>query len=244
MQKVLSTMRKAIEKYHLIKDGDNIAVGVSGGKDSLVLLKALAEFKKFGLYNYTLCAITIDNYSGEVSYDGLKKFCEEINVPLHIEQTDINKVVFEIRKEKNPCSLCAKMRRGALNSVCKKLGCNKLALAHHKQDVVTTFFMSLIYEGRLGTMQPMSYMSNTGITLIRPLFLTEESKIINASKSFPILKSICPANDNSKRKEIKDFVTQVEHQFPGARKRIESAILSPERYNLIQQEYQEQNEKN
>lgn len=237
MQKVLSTMRKAIEKYNLIEDGDNIAVGVSGGKDSLVLLKALADFKKFGLYNYNLCAITIDNYSGEISYDGLKKFCAEIDVPLHIEQTDINKVVFEIRKEKNPCSLCAKMRRGALNSVCQKLGCNKLALAHHKQDVVTTFFMSLIYEGRLNTMQPMSYMSQTGITLIRPLFLTEESKIIHASREFPILKSICPANNNSKRKEIKDFVTQVEQQFPGARKRIENAILSPERYNLLSSAY-------
>lgn len=238
MQKVLSTMRKAIEKYNLIEDGDNIAVGVSGGKDSLVLLKALADFKKFGLYNYNLYAITIDNYSGEISYDGLKKFCSEIDVPLHIEKTDINKVVFEIRKEKNPCSLCAKMRRGALNSVCQKLGCNKLALAHHKQDVVTTFFMSLIYEGRLATMQPMSYMSKTNITLIRPLFLTEESKIIHASREFPILKSICPANDNSKRKEIKDFVTQVEQQFPGARKRIENAILSPERYNLLSLTYQ------
>ncbi len=237
MQKVLSTMRKAIQKYNLIQDGDNIAVGVSGGKDSLVLLKALSDFKKFGLYNFNLYAVTIDNYSGEISYDGLKKFCTEINVPLHIEQTDINKIVFEIRKEKNPCSLCAKMRRGALNTVCQKLGCNKLALAHHKQDVVTTFFMSLLYEGRLSTMQPMSYMTQSGITLIRPLYLTEESKIIHASRNFPILKSICPANDNSKRKEIKEFVSSIEQQFPGSRKRIENAILSPESYNLLSLSY-------
>lgn len=237
MQKVLSTMRKAIQKYNLIQDGDNIAIGVSGGKDSLCLLKALADFKKFGLYDFNLYAVTIDNYSGEISYDGLKKFCAEIGVPLHIEQTDINKIVFDIRQEKNPCSLCAKMRRGALNTVCQKLGCNKLALAHHKQDVVTTFFMSLLYEGRLGTMQPMSYMSKTGITLIRPLYLTEESKIIHASRNFPILKSICPANDNSKRKEIKDFVASIEQQFPGSRKRIENAILSPESYNLLSLNY-------
>lgn len=244
MQKVLSTMRKAIEKYNLIKDGDNIAVGVSGGKDSLVLLKALADFKKFGLYNFNLYAITIDNYSGEISYDGLKKFCAEIDVPLHIEKTDINKIVFDIRKEKNPCSLCAKMRRGALNSVCQQLGCNKLALAHHKQDVVTTFFMSLLYEGRLSTMQPKSYMSQSKITLIRPLFLTEESKIIHASRNFPILKSICPANYNSKRKDIKEFVCEIEKSFPNSRKRIENAILSPDRYNLLSESYPDENETN
>lgn len=237
MQKVLSTMRKAIQKYNLISDGDRIAVGVSGGKDSLVLLKALADFKKFGLFDFSIYAVTIDNYSGEISYDGLKKFCAEINVPLHIEQTDINKIVFDIRKEKNPCSLCAKMRRGALNTVCQKLGCNKLALAHHKQDVITTFFMSLLFEGRLSTMQPLSYMSNSKITLIRPLFLTEESKIIHASKEFPILKSICPANYNSKRKEIKDFITQIEQQFPGSKKRIDNAILTPESYNLLAKNY-------
>ncbi len=237
MQKVLSTMRKAIQKYNLIEDRDRIAVGVSGGKDSLVLLKALSDFKKFGLYNFDLYAVTIDNYSGEISYDGLKQFCDEIGVPLHIEKTDINKIVFDIRKEKNPCSLCAKMRRGALNTVCQKLGCNKLALAHHKQDVVTTFFMSLLFEGRLSTMQPMSYMSNSKITLIRPLFLTEESKIIHASKDFPILKSICPANYDSKRKDVKEFVSKIEQQFPGSRKRIENAILSPERYNLLSLNY-------
>lgn len=233
MQKVLSSMRKAIQKYDLIQDGDRIAVGVSGGKDSLVLLKALSDFKKFKLYDFEIFAVTIDIYSGEVSYDKLKKFCSEINVPLTIEKTDIKHIVFDIRKEKNPCSLCAKMRRGALNSVCKKLNCNKLALAHHLQDVVTTFFISLLYEGRLSTMLPKSYMSQTGITLIRPLYLTHEKKIINCSKNYPILKSQCPANDNSKRKEITDFIKQLDKQFPLSKKRIETAILSDESYNLL-----------
>ena len=209
MQKVLSTMRKAIEKYSLIKNGDKIAVGVSGGKDSLVLLKALKDFQKFNLFQFEIVAVTIDIYSGKEDYSGLKDFCNNLNVELHIEQTDIQDIVFNLRKEKNPCSLCAKMRRGALNSVCKKLGCNKLALAHHLQDVTTTFFLSLLYEGRLSTMLPKSYMSNSDITLIRPLYLTEEHKIINASKNMPILKSKCPADSNSKRKDIKEFVEEI-----------------------------------
>lgn len=233
MQKVLSAMRKAIQKYNLIQNGDKIAVGVSGGKDSLVLLKALLDFKKFNLYDYELYAVTIDIYSGEVDYSRLKEFCDNLNVPLIIEKTDIKHIVFDIRHEKNPCSLCAKMRRGALNSVCNRLGCNKLALAHHLQDVTTTFFMSLLYEGRLATMLPISYMSKSNITLIRPLYLTEENKIISASANMPILKSICPANDDSKRKEIKEFVHNLHKKFPQSKKRIETAILTPENYNLL-----------
>ena len=233
MQKVLSTMRKAIEKYALIEDGDKIAVGVSGGKDSLVLLKALKDFQKFNLFKFDIVAVNIDIYNGNENYEGLKKFCSELGVELHVEKTEIQNIVFNIRKEKNPCSLCAKMRRGALNSVCNKLGCNKLALAHHLQDVTTTFFMSLFYEGRLSTMLPKSYMSNSQITLIRPLYLTEESKIINASKTMPILKSKCPADQDSKRKEIKDFVAKIFKEIPDSKKRIEHAILDPESYNLL-----------
>ena len=233
MQHVLSTMRKAIEKYKLIEDGDKIAVGVSGGKDSLVLLAALANFKKFGLFNYELTAITIDNYSGNVDYSKLKEFCNNLGVELIVEQTDIYDIVFNVRKESNPCSLCAKMRRGALNSVCNRIGFNKLALAHHKQDVVTTFFMSLLYEGRLSTMLPTSYMSNSQITLIRPLYLTPEKDIVHASKNMPILKSCCPANNDSKRKEIKEFIEELETKFPDCRKRIERALLTPDTYNLL-----------
>ena len=237
MQKVLSTMRKAIEKYKLIENGDKIAVGVSGGKDSLVLLKALKDFQKFGLFDFEIVAVNIDIYSGNADYSGIKKFCDDLDVELYIEKTDIQDIVFNVRKEKNPCSLCAKMRRGALNSVCNKLGCNKLALAHHMQDVVTTFFMSLFYEGRLSTMLPKSYMSNTKITLIRPLYLTHEHKIINASKNMPILKSKCPADQDSKRKDIKELVARLENEIPDSKKRIEHAILSPESYNLLNSVY-------
>ena len=233
MQKVLSSMRKAVEKYSLIENGDKIAVGVSGGKDSLVMLKALKDFQKFGLFDFEIIAVNIDIYNSKEDYSGLKKFCEDLNVELHIEQTDIQNIVFNLRKEKNPCSLCAKMRRGALNSVCNKLGCNKLALAHHLQDVTTTFFLSLFYEGRLSTMLPKSYMSNTNITLIRPLYLTEESKIINASKNMPILKSKCPADQDSKRKDMKELISKLHKEIPDSKKRIEHAILSDESYNLL-----------
>ena len=197
MQKVLSTMRKAIEKYNLISNGDKIAIGVSGGKDSMVLLKAMSNFKKFNLYNFDIVAVVVDIYSGDMDYSELINFCKENNIELHIEKTDIKQIVFDIRKEKNPCSLCAKLRRGILNSICQNLNCNKLALGHHLQDVITTFFMSLFYEGRLSTMLPITYMSNSKITLIRPLYLTEEHKIINASKSLPIIKSKCPADKDS-----------------------------------------------
>lgn len=233
MQKVLSTLRKAVEKYNLIQDGDKIAVGISGGKDSLVMLKAMAEFRKFNLFNFEIIAVLIDIYSGEVDYSSLINFCKENNVELIIEKTDIKQIVFDIRKESNPCSLCAKMRRGILNSVCNRIGCNKLALGHHLQDVVTTFFMSLFYEGRLATMLPITYMSNSKITLIRPLYLTDENKIISASKNMPILKSNCPADKNSKRKEIKELIKKLEKEIPDSKKRIERAILTPESYNLL-----------
>lgn len=233
MQKVLSTMRKAIEKYNLINNGDKIAVGVSGGKDSMVLLKALSDFRKFNLYNFEIVAVMVDMYSGKADYSELINFCKKIDVELHIEKTDIKEIIFDIRKEKNPCSLCAKLRRGILNSVCQKLNCNKLALGHHLQDVITTFFMSLFYEGRLATMLPTTYMSNSKITLIRPLYLTEEYKIINASKNLPIIKSKCPADKETKRKEIKDLIDQLYSKNPEMKKRVKKAILTPETYNLL-----------
>lgn len=233
MQKVLSSMRKAIEKYQLIQDGDKIAVGVSGGKDSMVLLKALSDFKKFNLYNFEIVAVLVDIYSGQADYSEIINFCENNNINIRIEKTDIKHIIFDLRKEKNPCSLCAKMRRGILCSICNELNCNKLALGHHLQDVITTFFMSLLYEGRLSTMLPKAYMSNSKITVIRPLYLTEESKIMSASKNMPIFKSMCPANFDSKRKEIKDFVEKVKKDFPVSKKSIEHALLSPDSYNLL-----------
>ena len=236
MQKILSSMRKAVEKYGLIQNGDKIAVGLSGGKDSLVLLKALKMFQRFNVYDYQIIAITIDIYSGNEDYSHLQKFCDELGVELVIEQTDIHQVVFDERKEKNPCSLCAKMRRGALNSVAIKYGCNKIALGHHLQDVIETFFLSLLYEGRLSTMKPKSYMSNSKMTLIRPLFLTHEKSIKAISKDFPVKKSKCPADKNSKRQDIEKLIDDINMLIPDSKKRIESAILLTESYNLLDKE--------
>lgn len=236
MQKILSTMRKAVERYGLISSGDKIAVGLSGGKDSLVLLKALKMFQRFGIYNYDIIAVTVDIYSGKEDYSHLQKFCDELEVPLVVERTDIHQIVFDERGEKNPCSLCAKMRRGALNSVANKYGCNKIALGHHLQDVIETFFLSLLYEGRLSTMKPKSYMSNSGITLIRPLFLTHENTIRAVSKDFPVKKSKCPADSNSKRQDIEKLIEDIDKIIPDSKKRIESAILFSDSYNMLDKE--------
>ena len=236
MQKVLSTLRKAVEKYKLIEDGDRIAVGVSGGKDSLVLLKALKMFQKFGLYNYEIKAVLIDIYSGKQDYSEIQKFCDELQVELVIEKTDINEIVFNLRKETNPCSLCAKMRRGAICAVANQINCNKIALGHHLQDVIETFFLSLLYEGRLSTMKPKSFMSQSNLTLIRPLFLTHESTIKSASKDMPIKKSICPADKDSKRQDVEKLIEDISKTIPNVKKRIETAILEAENYNLLDKE--------
>lgn len=236
MQKVLSTLRKAVEKYKLIENGDKIAVGVSGGKDSLVLLKALCQFKKFGLYDYDIVAVLVDIYSGKEDYLEIREFCKNCGVELIVEKTDIFDVVFNVRKESNPCSLCAKMRRGALNTVAKQYGCNKLALGHHLQDVIETFFLSLLYEGRLSTMKPKSYMSKMDITLIRPLFLTHEKVIVSASKDLPVKKSKCPADKDSKRQDVEKIINDLDQLIPNAKKRIENAIISTESYNLLDKE--------
>ena len=236
MQKILSTMRKAVERYKLIENGDKIAVGLSGGKDSLVLLKALKMFQLFGVYDYQIVAVTIDIYSGKEDYSYLQQFCDELGVELVVEKTDINQIVFEERKEKNPCSLCSKMRRGALNSVANRLKCNKIALGHHLQDVIETFFLSLFYEGRLSTMKPKSYMSNSQITLIRPLFLTHENSISAVSKGFPVKKSICPADKNSKRQDVEKMIEYINQLIPDSKKRIESAIISTDSYNMLDKE--------
>lgn len=236
MQRILSTLRKAVEKYHLIEDGDKIAVGLSGGKDSLVLLKALKMYQRFSPAKFDLVAITVDIYSGRENYDHLKKFCEELGVEYVIEKTDIHDVVFEIRKESNPCSLCAKMRRGALNGVCNRIGCNKLALGHHLQDVIETFFLSLLYEGRLSTMKPKSFMSKTNVTLIRPLYLTSEKTIKTVSKDFPVKKSICPADKDSKRQDVEKLIEDINKLIPNSKKRIENAVLDVDNYNLLDRE--------
>ena len=233
MRKIISAMVKAIKNFNMISDGDKVAVGLSGGKDSLVLLYALSEYRKFRNANFELIAITIDQTNGETDFSKLEELCKTLNVPFYAIKTEIFDIVFNERKEKNPCSLCAKLRRGTLNSAAKNLGCNKVALAHHVDDYMETFFLSLFYEGRLSSFAPVTYLSNVDITAIRPLIYVSENDIIQASKNMPIVKNICPANHKTKREEIKMFLKNLETQFPNAKKQIKNALLNPERNNLL-----------
>lgn len=233
MQKILSVMRKACENYNLIEDGDKIAVGLSGGKDSLALLTALKQYQSFIDKKFELIAIAIDLSGGKNDYSAIKAYCDEINVELHIIPSNVFEVVFDIRKEKNPCSLCANLRRGLLNSHAKELGCNKVALGHHKDDLIETFLMSLFFEGRLSTFKPKTYLSRVDITVIRPLIYCDESEIIKISNNFPILYNNCPANKHTERENAKNILKNLDQIYPNAKEKIFNAIINPQRYNLF-----------
>lgn len=232
LQFILSTMRKAVEDYRMINDGDKVCVGLSGGKDSMVLLKALASYRIFSPQKFTLGAITIDMGFKDADFSGLEKFCEELDVDYHIEHTDIAEIVFNVRKEKAPCSLCSKMRRGALNTTLKKLGYNKLALGHHADDLVETFLLSLCYEGRLSTFAPISYMDRSDVTMIRPLIYTREKDIISVAKDLPIYKNPCPEDKETQREFMKNLIKNIQKDIPFAKDRMLGAITNAERYNL------------
>ena len=229
MSKILSLAVKAIRKYNMIENGDKVAVGISGGKDSLALLKILSEYRKFNGVDFELIGITIDQTGGKTDFSAVKQMCDELDVEYHLIPSDIFEVVFDVRKEKNPCSLCAKLRRGYLNSEAKKLGCNKVALAHHVDDYIETFFLSLFYEGRLNSFSPVTYLSNTDITAIRPLVFVEEGDIVSFSKNLPIVTNICPANHKTKREEIKNFIKKLDKEFPRSKKQIKNALLNNEK---------------
>ena len=233
MQKILSLLRKACSEYTLIENGDKICVGISGGKDSLTLLKALALYQKFSTEKFSLVAVAVDLSGGKCDYSKIQKFCDELGVELSIVHSDIFEVVFDVRKEKNPCSLCANMRRGSLNSKAKELGCNKVALGHHKDDFIETFLMSLFYEGRLSTFKPKSYLSRVKLDVIRPLIFCDEEDIKRVSTDFPVLFNPCPADKHTKREESKDILKQLDLAFGGSKEKIFSALIHTERYNLL-----------
>ena len=226
IKRVLSYVRRAVDDYKMIEAGDKIAVGVSAGKDSLTLLCALSELRRFYPVPFELCAITIDMGFEGMSFEGIESLCREIDVEYHIVPTQISKIIFDVRKEKNPCSLCAKMRRGALHNAAKELGCNKVALGHHFDDVVETFMLNLFYEGRLGCFQPVTYLSRTDITLIRPmLYMPEKDVRYFANKvSLPVVESSCPADKNTEREEMKQLLASLERENKGLRYRIFGAI--------------------
>lgn len=235
MQKLLGKLRRAVSDYGMIKSGEKIAVGLSGGKDSLLLLTLLAKYRVFSPEQFELTAITIDTGMPDTDFSALTEYCKSLNVPHIIEKSDIYEVVFNIRKESNPCALCSKMRRGALNNVAKENGCYKLALGHNLDDLLETFMMSMFYEGRLSTFMPVSFMDRSGVTLIRPLLYIEERDVISAAKryGFPVLDNKCPVNKHTEREHIKSIVKSIVKEIPISKDRMISALLSPERYNLL-----------
>jgi tRNA(Ile)-lysidine synthase TilS/MesJ len=226
IKRVLSYTRRAVDDYEMIRPGDRIAVGVSAGKDSLTLLCALSELRRFYPVPFELCAITIDMGFEGMDLSGVEALCKELGVEYHIVPTQISKVIFDVRKEKNPCSLCAKMRRGALHSAAKEHGCNKVALGHHFDDVVETFMLNLFFEGRLGCFQPVTYLSRMDITLIRPMiYMPEKDVRYFASKAeLPVVSSPCPADKNTEREEMKQLLSKLERENKGLRYRIFGAI--------------------
>jgi len=232
MRKISSLMRKAISTFDMIQEGDKIAVGLSGGKDSLSLLSVLKNYQLYAKENFELIAISVDLFNGATDYSHIQKFCDDLKVELIIVPSNIYSIVFDIRKESNPCSLCANMRRGILNSKAKELGCNKVALGHHKDDFVQTFFLSLFYEGRLSSFQPVTYLDHIDITVIRPFLYVPESLIVEFSKLFPIINSCCPANKKTKREYIKNLISQIEKDIPQSKDRVFDAITHTERNNL------------
>lgn len=230
MQKILSYLRRAVDDYNMIEDGDKIAVGVSGGKDSLTLLAALANLRRFYPKSFSLEAITLDLGYDSMDFSPVAKLCEELNVNYHVIPTHIKEVVFDIRKEENPCSLCAKMRRGALNNAALELGCKKVALGHHNEDVTETFMLSLFYEGRINSFAPVTYLDRRQVYLIRPLIYTPEAIIKAYAKKaeLPIVKNSCPADGNTQRQQIKNLVNSLNKQYPGLKDRIFGAIKRSE----------------
>ena len=230
MQKLMGLVRRCVDDYHMIEAGDRIAVGVSGGKDSLVLLVLLAGLKQYFSKPFELEAITIDMGLG-MDYSGIQKLCDELGVPYTIVKTEIAPIIFDHRKEKNPCSMCAKMRRGALNQAILDRGFNKLALGHHYDDAVETFVMNLLFEGRIGCFQPVTNLDRTGIIQIRPMLYIHEKTVDNFAirKELPIVENRCPVDKTTKREEVKQLVYDLSQTYPDLKERIFGAM---QRYPL------------
>ena len=226
MQKILSHMRKAIEEYHMIEENDKIAVCLSGGKDSITLLHAFKNLQIFYPKHFDIIAVSVNPGFEFFDTNLLKNICNDINVPLYIEESHAKEIVFDIRKEKNPCSLCANLRRGVINSVSIKQGCNKIALGHNQDDVLQTFLLNLFYTGNIGTFAPMSYMDRSKITLIRPLIYTPEKDIKRYIKknNISVMSKVCPMDGTSKREDMKQLIFSLTKDIPMVRANLFGAI--------------------
>ena len=236
MQKLIGLVRRCVEDYKMIEEGDRIAVGVSGGKDSLALLVFLAELRKYNHKSFYLEAITIDMGLG-MDYTPIEALCDRLEVPYTIVKTEIGPVIFDYRKEKNPCSMCAKMRRGALNQALLDRGLNKLALGHHYDDAVETFFMNLMFEGRIGCFQPVTNLDRTGVIQIRPMLYIHERTVDNFASRYelPVIENRCPVDKETKRTEIKELIFELSARYPDLKERIFGAM---QRYPLPEWEPQ------
>lgn len=228
MQKLLSKTRQAINDFELIQNGDKIAVGLSGGKDSLTLLHILKKYQRFSPEKFDLIAITLN--PGNVDNAPLHELCKSLGIEFHEIKTNIAEIVFDIRKEKNPCSLCANLRRGALNDNARRLGCNKIALGHHKDDALETFMLSIFYEGRINCFSPKSTMEKYDVTLIRPMVYIEESMIKKAVReyNYPVITNPCPADGKTKREDLKNLIRNMNKDIPGLKKSLFSALNNSE----------------
>ena len=226
LQQLLSYTRKALDDYNMIEEGDKIAIGVSGGKDSLTLLYALSGIRRFYPKKFELEAITVHMGFEELDFSAVANLCKELDINYTIVESEISDIVFKHRKESNPCSLCAKMRKGAFNTKAKELGCNKEAYAHHYDDVIETMMMSLIYEGRIHCFAPVTYLDRSDITLIRPLIYVEEQDIKSFRNAFqlPVVKNPCPVDGYTKREYVKQLIKSLGSESPGLRERLFHAI--------------------
>ena len=228
MQRIMGYIRRAVTEYHMLEDGDRVAVGVSGGKDSVALLAGLAGVRRYLGVDFFLAAVSLDNgFPGvQTDFTPLADLCRQLDIPFHLKKTEIGAIVFQERQESNPCSLCARMRRGVLRDTAKELHCNKIALGHHYDDAVETLLMNLFHEGRIGCFSPVSYLSRKDLTMIRPLIFAPEKEIASAVRraKLPVVKNPCPMDGYTQRQWTKDFLADLEKTHPGVTKRVFGAL--------------------
>ena len=234
MKRVLGSIRRADEKYHMIEDGDKVCVGVSGGKDSLLLMEAMKLYQRFSYTKFDVIAVMLDLGLKEQDTGAIEAFAERIGMEFYIEKTDIGKVVFEYREERSPCALCAKLRRGALNTFAVNHGCQKVALGHNREDVIETFFLSMLYEGRINTFAPVTYLSRRDVTVIRPLIFLPEKYALSVAKArnLPVLPPNCDIAGSTKREEAKQLVQHITTLVPDFEEKFMHALSTTETYGL------------
>ena len=230
MKRMLSFVRRAVDDYDMIEEGDRIAVGVSGGKDSLTLLAVMAALKRFYPKNFEVVGITIDMGFEGSDFSPVEEYCKTLGVEYVVVKTEIAKIIFDVRKESNPCSLCAKMRRGSLHAAAQEAGCNKVALGHHYDDAVETFMMNLFFEGRLGCFSPVTYLSNRKIKLIRPMIYAQEKDVqyFTRRQTLPVITSLCPEDHATERENMKKLLAELERGNKGVKHRIFNAMCKGE----------------